>query len=29
MDGRCFAYSIFLFHYAVPLLSTRANGKDG
>ncbi|MFN2331513.1 MAG: NnrS family protein [Halomonas sp.] len=25
----CIAYSIFLFHYTVPLLTTRADGKDG
>ncbi|QTF92938.1 NnrS family protein [Halomonas sp. BM-2019] len=25
----CIAYLVFLFHYTVPLLSTRADGKDG
>ena len=25
----CIAYLIFLFHYTVPLLTTRADGKDG
>ena len=25
----CIAFLIFLFHYTVPLLTTRADGKDG